>query len=146
MTNEILKEEYFNTVELYNQLDSRQKKEFLPRLNEVKNLKDKALKTVSKVSKTYLFKQGQNKLQEIKKEILDILEKEEVEKYKGEIERLQTMFKQREFNDREKEYLIKKVALLNGFDYKHFKIYIKENSKLIATSIMSDVESLFSLS
>lgn len=146
MTNELLKEEYFSTLEFYKQLEPSQQNFFLPRLNEVKELKNKALKTVSNVSKNYLFKQAFNKLKDVKNDILEQIKENNEDRYKTEISRLQTMFKQREFNDREKEYLVKKIALLNGFDYKHFKIYIKENSKLFGSSIMSDVESLMSLS
>lgn len=146
MTNELLKEEYFSTLEFYKQLEPSQQNVFQVRLNEVKELKNKALKTVSSVSKNYLFKQSFNKLKAVKNDILEQIKENNEDKYKSEIERLKTMFKQREFNDREKEYLVKKIALLNGFDFKHFKIYIKENSKLFGSSIMSDVESLMSLS
>lgn len=145
MTNEQIKEEYFSTLELYKQLESTQQNIFLSRLNEVKELKNKALKTVSNISKNYLFKQAFNKLKAIKNDILEQIKENNEDKYKSEISRLQTIFKQNKFNDKEKEYLVKKIALLNGFDYKHFKIYIKENSKLFGSSIMSDVESLMSL-
>lgn len=146
MTNEQLKEEYFSTLEFYKQLEPAQQNVFQVRLNEVKELKNKALQTVSSVSKDYLFKQAFNKLKAVKNDILEQIKENNEDKYKSEIQRLQTVFQQREFNDREKEYLVKKIALLNGFDYKHFKIYIKENSKLFGSSIMSDVESLMSLS
>lgn len=146
MTNEQLKEEYLSTLEFYKQLEPNHQNIFLQRLNEVKDLKNKSLKTVSNISKDYLLKQSFNKLKIIKTDILEIIKENNEDKYKSEIQRLQTVFQQREFNDREKEYLVKKIALLNGFDYKHFKIYIKENSKLFGSSIMSDVESLMSLS
>ncbi|WP_417334597.1 hypothetical protein [Halarcobacter sp.] len=146
MTNDILKEEYFSTVELYKQLEPNQQKNILPKLNEVKDLKNKALKTVSNVSKNYLFKQAYKKLQDTKKEVLELIQEKEVEKYKDEIARLQTIFKNRNFGDREKDYLIKKSALINGFDFIKFKSYIKENTKLIGSSIMSDIESCLSLS
>jgi len=145
MTNEQLKEEYFLTLEFYKQLKPSQQSIYLPKLNEIKELKNKALKTVSNVSKNYLFKQSLNKLKAVKNDILEQIKENNEDRYKTEIARLQTVFKQREFNDREKDYLVKKIALLNGFDYKHFKIYIKENSKLFGSSIMSDVESLMSL-
>lgn len=146
MTNDILKEEYFSTVELYKQLEPSQQKNILPKLNEVKDLKNKALKTVSNVSKNYLFKQAYKKLQDTKKEVLELIQEKELEKYKDEIARLQTIFKNRNFGDREKDYLIKKSALINGFDFIKFKSYIKENTKLIGSSIMSDIESCLSLS
>lgn len=146
MTNDILKEEYFSTVELYKQLEPREQKEILPRLNEVKDLKNKALKTVSNVSKNYLFKQAYKKLQDTKKEVLELIQQKEVEKYKEEIARLQTIFKNKNFRDREKDYLIKKSALINNFDFIKFKSYIKENTKLFGSSIMSDIESCLSLS
>lgn len=146
MTNDILKEEYFSTLELYKQLEPREQKEILPKLNEVKDLKNKALKTVSNVSKNYLFKQAYKKLQDTKKEVLELIQKKEVEKYKEEIARLQTIFKNKNFGDREKDYLIKKSALINDFDFIKFKSYIKENTKLFGSSIMSDIESCLSLS
>lgn len=146
MTNDILKEEYFSTLELYKQLEPNQQKNILPKLNEVKDLKNKALKTVSNVSKNYLFKQAYKKLQDTKKEVLELIQEKEVQKYKDEIARLQTIFKNRNFGDREKDYLIKKSALINGFDFIKFKSYIKENTKLIGSSIMSDIESCLSLS
>lgn len=146
MTNEILKEEYFSVLELYKQLEPSQQREILVKLNEIKDLKNKALKTVSSVSKNYLLKQAHKKLQDIKKEVLEIIQEKKVEKYKKEIQVLETIFKKRNFTDREKDYLIKKSALINGFDFIKFKAYIKENTKLFGSSIMSDVESLLSLS
>ena len=145
MTNEIIKEEYFSTLEFFKQLEPSQQKTFNLKLNEVKELKNKALNTVSAVSKNYLFKQRHKKIQETKKEILETLHENQVEKYKVEIERLKTIFKNRDFNRREKDYLIEKSRSINNFDFIHFKTFINENSKLLTSSILSDVESLLSL-
>lgn len=145
MTNEIIKEEYFSTLEFFKQLEPSQQKTINLKLNEVKELKNKALNTVSAVSKNYLFKQSYKKLQDTKKEILQLIQEKELEKYKEEIARLETIFKNRDFNQREKDYLIEKSRSINNFDFIHFKTFIKENSKLLTSSILSDVESLLSL-
>jgi len=147
MTNEILKEEYFSTLEYYKQLDSNQQNQYIVRLNEVKELKNKAINnTVSSISKKYLLKQSHTKLKTVKQEILEQIKDNNIEKYKAEVEKLQTIFKQKEFTQKEKQHLVKKTASINGFDYKQFMIYIKENSKLFSSTVMSDIESLFSLS
>lgn len=145
MTDNILKEKFEKTISNLHKLESNEQHQFHPQLKEVKTLKNNANKTVSPVSKNFLLKQRAKKLKNLNYEILELLHKNEVSKYKREIDRLNVIFKNKELNEKDKEYLIKKIALTNHFDYEKFKEHAKVHLKSMGSEIMSDIDSLLSL-
>ncbi len=80
MTDNILKEEFENTVSNLHKLESSEQHQFHPQLKVVKDLKNNANKTVSPISKKYLLNQRAKKLSELNSEILELLHKNEVSK------------------------------------------------------------------
>jgi hypothetical protein len=136
-----LKEQYLETLDIFQKLTlpTSQSKEFKSRFNEVKELKDNAIRSTSKVSQDYLLKQATTKLSSIKNELLELKKADEIKKYKDETEKLKILFKDKNLSNKEKKYLAKKAGEINGFNSDDWSTYLKGEAKIFSQTITQDI-------
>ena len=140
-----LKELYTETFALYKStpMEQTDRKRFTEIFSEAKQLKENALKSSTKNSKDYLLKQAHSKLKSVYDELLEIKKKEEIIRYKDEIQKQKELFKDKNLSSSEKEYIRKKAGEINNFNLEDWMIYLKNNSKLLGESIGQSINSVF---
>jgi hypothetical protein len=139
------KELYEQTYSLFKntQLNPNDRQRFINEFLEIKQLKEKGLKSTTKNVKDYFFHQSKSKLMAINTELLEISEKNEVIRYKNEVAKLKELFKNKNLTANEKEYIAKKSAEINSFNVQKWMIYLKNHSKILGETFSSDIGSAF---
>lgn len=139
------KELYEQTYSLFKntQLNPNDRQKFTSEFLEIKQLKEKGLKSTTKNVKDYFLNQSKSKLMAINTELLEISEKNEVIRYKNEVAKLKKLFRNKNLSPNEKEYIAKKSAEINSFNVQKWMIYLKNHSKILGETFSSDIGSAF---
>lgn len=141
MTNiklENLKERYDSVYQIYITLPKELQKDFFHRIKECKELKNKALSSVTLTSKNFLLSQSSKKLKKIHEDILEVKKANDSDKYKLEAQNLKKLFDSNKLTQDEKLYLAKQASKRNSFNEKDFIPFLQNELSLLSKSIASD--------